>query len=294
VSTQSNREPKRNMLRKHPLASFFVLSYLFFLIALLIIGAIVSLTSVSDIFMGLLIAVGSWTPNLAAVIVTGATGGKTEIKKLFAGWLKWRVNPWWYLLGLAPILIALVSAGLYSAFGSTAVPRASAGLTASAFVMMLFFHTIQGATGEELGWRGFALPSLQKRFSPLASAIILGLVVSGWHGLLHLVSPIGVPEWQFWLLLISYSVIAAWSYNGTRGSVLIATLFHFAFNFSFELVSTRLGLVPLESLFAIETALYTALAVILVLITGKNLSKEAPEIRIDSNTESEIQKAGSR
>jgi len=294
VSTQSNREPKRNILSKHPLASFFVLSYLFFLIALLLIGAVVSLTAVSDIFMGLLIAVASWTPNLAAVVVTGVTGGKMETKKLFAGWLKWRVNPWWYLFGLAPILIALVSAGLYSAFGSTAVPRASAGPTASAFVMMLFFNTIQGATGEELGWRGFALPSLQKRFSPLASAIILGLVVSGWHGLLHLVSPIGVPEWQFWLLLISYSVIVAWSYNGTRGSVLIATLFHFAFNFSIELVSTRLGLVPLESLFAMRTATYIALAVILVLITGKSLSREAPEIRIDSSTKSDVQKVGSR
>jgi len=139
---------------------------------------------------------------------------------------------------------------------------------------MIFFHTIQGATGEELGWRGFALPGLQKRFNPLASAIILGLVVSGWHGLLHLVSPTGIPEWQFWLLMVSYSIIVTWAYNKSRGSVLIATLFHFAFNFSLELVSTGLGLVPLESLFAIRTATYTALAVILIIITGKSLSKE--------------------
>ena len=224
--------------------------------------------------MGLLIAFASWTPNLAAVVLTGVTGGKTEVKSLFAGWLKWRVHPRWYLFGLAPILIALISAGLYSFFGGAALPKAANELTTSAFVLMLFFHTIQGATGEELGWRGFALPGLQKRFNPLTSAIILGLVVSGWHGVLHLVSPTGIPEWQFWLLMISYSIIVTWAYNKSRGSVLIATLFHFAFNFSLELVSTGLGLVPLESLFAIRTGIYTVLAVILILITGKNLSKE--------------------
>jgi hypothetical protein len=100
------------------------------------------------------------------------------------------------------------------------------------------------------------------------------LVVSGWHGLLHLVSPTGIPEWQFWLLMISYSILVTWAYNKSQGSVLIAIIFHFAFNFSLELVSTGLGLVPLESLFAVRTIIYTALAVILVLITGVNLSKE--------------------
>jgi len=273
MTNESSLGPKRNILIKYPLASFFVLSYLFFLIAILIIGAIVSLTPVSDIFMGFLIAFAAWTPNLASVVITGVTGGKTEVKCLFAGWRQWRLNPWWYAFGLAPILIAFISAGLYAAFGGAA-PEVTAELTTSAFVLMIFFHTIQGATGEELGWRGYALPGLQKRFNPLASAIILGLVVSGWHGLLHLVSPTGIPEWQFWLLLVSYSIIVTWAYNKSRGSVLIATLFHFAFNFSLELVSTGLGFVPLESLFTIRTATYTALAVILIIVTGKSLSKE--------------------
>ena len=53
----------------------------------------------------------------------------------------------------------------------------------------------------------------------------------------------------------------------------LATLFHFAFNFSLELVSTGLGWVPLEDLFAIRTAIYTAVALILILINGKRLSK---------------------
>ena len=273
MTTETNLEPKENLLSRYPLGSFFVLSYLFFLIAIMIIGATVSLTTISDLVMGLLIAFAAWTPNLAAVVVTGFTEGKTGIKSLFAGWMKWRVNPWWYAFALAPILIAFVSAGLYATLGSAA-PNNTAEFTTSGLVLMIFFHIIQGATGEELGWRGFALPNLQKRFNPLSSAIILGLIVSGWHGLLHLVSPTGIPEWQFWLLIVCYSVIVTWVYNKSQGSVLIATLFHFAFNFSLELLSTGLGLVPLENLFAIRTTIYSALAVILILFNGVNLSKE--------------------
>jgi membrane protease YdiL (CAAX protease family) len=270
MTTESNLEPKSNLLRRFPLVSFFVLSYLFFLIAILIIGAVVSLTSVSVIFMGLLIAFASWTPNLAAVVVTAVTKGKTEAKRLFTGWLKRPVNHWWYLFGFTPILIAFVSVGLFAILGDVSVPEVTTELNTSTFALMIFFHIIQGATGEELGWRGFALPGLQKRFSPLVSAIILGLIVSGWHGLLHLVSPTGIPEWQFWLLMISYSVIVTWAYNKSKGSVLIAILFHFAFNFSLELVSTRLGLVPLESLFAIRTCIYSILAGILILTSEMN------------------------
>ena len=189
-------------------------------------------------------------------------------------WLKKPVNMWWYLFGFSPLLIAFISAGLFSLFSDVPILGVTQEQTISTFVLMFFLHVIQGATGEELGWRGFALPNLQKRFSSLVSAIILGIVISGWHGVLHLASPTGIPEWQFCLFLVSYSIIITWGYNKSKAGVLIATIFHFAINFSLGLVSTTLGLIPLENLFAIQTGIFTALAIILILITGKNLSKE--------------------
>ena len=75
------------------------------------------------------------------------------------------------------------------------------------------------------------------------------------------------------MLLVSYTIIVTWAYNKSRGSVLVATILHFAFNFGLELVSTGLGLVPLENLCAIQTAIYSVLAVVLILMTGKNLAK---------------------
>lgn len=142
------------------------------------------------------------------------------------------------------------------------------GLTGVTLLSMLFFNSIQGATGEELGWRGYALPNLQKRYSPLVASIILGLAISGWHSILHLISPIGVPEWQFWVIMISFCILVTWAYNHSGGSLLIVSLFHFAFNFSAELVVGRLGLISLETLFVIYLWVY-GLGALGVSVLGK-------------------------
>jgi membrane protease YdiL (CAAX protease family) len=205
----------------------------------------------------------------------GINQGSEGVRNLFAGWLKWRVNAGWYLFGLAPLAIALAVAGLY-AFRTGTAPGIGTGIAGSTLLSMLVFHSIQGATGEELGWRGLALPGLQKRYSALLSAVILGLVISGWHSILHLVSPVGVPEWQFWLIMVCYSVLVTWAYNNTGGSLLIVSLFHFAFNFSLELVTTQLGLIPLRALFWIYCGVYLLLAVGVVALAGpRRLSRRS-------------------
>ena len=159
MTADSNLEPKRNLLKRYPLISFFVLSYLFFMITIMIIGAVVTLTSVSDIIMGLLIAIASWTPNLAAVVITGVTGSKTEIRNLFASWWKWQVNPGWYLFGFAPILLAFVSAWAYSAFGGADLPRITNELTTSAFVLMAFSTPFKELLEKKLAGGGLHCPA---------------------------------------------------------------------------------------------------------------------------------------
>ena len=255
---------RQSFLRRYPEVPFVILAYvLAFLVMLLVF--------VDAPFEPLLI-LGSWTPNIAAFLVLRfVLREEGEVRQLVAGWGKWRVGVRWYLMALSPLFIALLAAAVFVALGGTPTePEQPIGLP---LLMSFLLSAVTGATGEELGWRGFALPRLQERFSSLVSAVILGLVVSGWHGLLHLASPTGLPEWQFWIALVSYSVIVTWAYNRSTGSILIATIFHFSFNFSLELVSTGLALVPLEILFGIETAIYAGIAAILIATTGKNLSK---------------------
>ena len=85
--------------------------------------------------------------------------------------------------------------------------------------------------GEEVGWRGFALPRLQTGRSALFSALILSLFWAGWHIPLFSLAMglkgmglVGVPGWFFFI--VTGSVLLAWIYNSTGGSILIVSVFH--------------------------------------------------------------------
>ena len=275
MDTNATSRAEKNLVKKYPLLGFFILAYFFFFLALLIIGGITRVVSISPTFLNTLVVFAAWTPNLAALFVTGANSGKEGIKNLIAGWSKWRVNAGWYLFGLAPIVIAFASARPYVLYGGPAFGRGT-GITGATLLSMAIFHILQGATGEELGWRGYALPRLQRRYSTLTSALMLGLGVAGWHSILHLVSPIGVPEWQFWLIMVCYSVLVTWAYNNSGDSLLIATLFHFAFNFGLELVTSRLGWLPLKALFGIYVWVYLILAISVILLTRHQKITQSP------------------
>jgi membrane protease YdiL (CAAX protease family) len=84
---------------------------------------------------------------------------------------------------------------------------------------------------EEVGWRGFALPRLRRTYGALSSALVIGAVWAAWH-LPELVSePAGqLPALPFLLVVLSQSVILAWLYHSTRGSLPIVIIFHAAFN----------------------------------------------------------------
>ena len=83
---------------------------------------------------------------------------------------------------------------------------------------------------EELGWRGFALPMLQRRFAPVWSSLILGLVWGFWHLPAFLLSGTQQSAWSFTPFLagtVAISVIATALFNASRGSILLAAVLHF-------------------------------------------------------------------
>ncbi len=88
-----------------------------------------------------------------------------------------------------------------------------------------------GALGEEPGWRGFALPGLQTTLSPLASTLILGVLVAGWHAPILFLEEGGLrPSIVVGFLLGSFAVTFwySWLFNRTGGSVLITLISHAA------------------------------------------------------------------
>ena len=130
----------------------------------------------------------------------------------------------------------------------------------------LFFN----ATGEEVGWRGFALPRLQARTSPLNASLILAFFWVPWHFFLWRAQGQAVTTWSFWInngsLIILSSIITAWFYNHSKGSILVAGTIHAAEN-----TTARLFLIQ-------DWTMYLALklAVALVIILADRMWKKLP------------------
>jgi membrane protease YdiL (CAAX protease family) len=111
------------------------------------------------------------------------------------------------------------------------------GLIVIRFLYQLFFFN---ATGEEVGWRGFALPRLQAQASPLVAAVVIGLFWAPWHFFLWQAEGRMVLTLSFWSTYlvghILFSILLAWLYNRSRGSILVVGIAHAAANTTFAFI----------------------------------------------------------
>lgn len=218
-------------IRRHPLITLFALVYVFEWI-ILVPQALASRGLFPQIPAILGIVVG-WGPALAAVIVTGFTGGRKDVRALFARFLIWRVGLWWYLIALFGLAAAtLAGIGLSVLFGGVipVIPTMGFPLptVALAFVVTMLFGALINT--EEIAWRGVALPHLQATHSALVASLILAVP----EGLSHLpyffnssitfYQTVGIIA--FMLFSFALTVIYTWVFNNTRGSLLILTLLH--------------------------------------------------------------------
>jgi len=148
---------------------------------------------------------------------------------------RWRVDGRWWILAVvgAPVL-SLIGYGIFIA-ASGASLGLSGGPSAAAVTYLILFAYIfllRGGIGEEMGWRGYALPELQKTHTTLVAALIVGVAWAGWHLPLFVVQ--GTRQSGSFALylasVIGLSVVLAWLYTNTRGSVLLAVVFHAQWN----------------------------------------------------------------
>jgi membrane protease YdiL (CAAX protease family) len=89
--------------------------------------------------------------------------------------------------------------------------------------------TRSGGISEEFGWRGYALPRLQARWSALVSTIVLGVIWTVWHLPLWFLAGSSQQGSSFWLFLanlILTSILYTWLFNNAKGSILVAVVFH--------------------------------------------------------------------
>jgi membrane protease YdiL (CAAX protease family) len=231
-----------SLVRRHPVITYFVLA--FGLTWLVWVPRAAST-------QGLLaadwaVALGqAWTyaPALAAILAAGLTGGRPALRDLGARLLRWRVGWWWYVVVLAgPPAVSLAVAGLWLGLGGSWGAAAPAALTGGptggpvslpVLALWLVLLALTDGLGEEPGWRGFALPRLIAGHGALAASLGLGVVWACWHLPLFWTVGSSLEGRPFLLALVALpalSVLYTWVFQHTRGSLLLAVLFHAAAN----------------------------------------------------------------
>jgi membrane protease YdiL (CAAX protease family) len=226
-------------------------------------------------FMPLLI-IGSWSPNIAAFIVIGIVlREKGGIRELFMGWVRWRFPTAWYLVALSAPALAALALPVLALFGEQSGPHSP--VTPGGVLTIVAIEIVTGAAGEELGWRGFLQVRLQRKFSPLVSALIVGVAWAGFHAPLWLAPGqawASLPFGYFALVCVSSSVVMSWLVNGTGGSTAVASLYHFLMNAGLNVV--LLFGVPAPKLYAAYAALLTLFATVPVLFMAMRGREGAP------------------
>jgi membrane protease YdiL (CAAX protease family) len=121
-------------------------------------------------------------------------------------------------------------------------------------ILFFLYNFIYGGLSEEPGWRGFALPRLQVKFSPLVSALILGVLWAVWHAPARFggIEAKSVSDTIVeWVLIVLVSVIFTWLFNRTKGSILVTALVHPAMNTTGNFLTGSLGAILLLFVFMI-------------------------------------------
>ena len=203
-------------VRRHPIVTFFVLSYA-------ISWGALPFESVRFLPSG---------PLFAALIVIPITQGWSGLRELGSRVIRWRVRWYWYVAALGlPLAVHLAYVGINVA-GGVGVP--SLTFTSLSTFLMVFavrmVNPADGPWGEHPGWNGVALPGLQGLgYSPLLATAILAPLVAGWHLPTFFLEEGGLQPSVLVAGLVTTMAVTfwyAWLFNHTGGSILLLVIAH--------------------------------------------------------------------
>ncbi len=247
------------LVKRHPLFTFFFLAYA-------ITWVLVPLVSISLAFPVL----GLFGPALAAIAVTATVEGTPGVKALLGRVIQWRVGWLWYVIAIGlPVVLGLAVLGLHRLMGGSANAGPNDPIALIAVLALL-------VVGEELGWRGFALPRLQARFGALGASLILGVLWAAWH-LANTAIP-GLERYgyafpAFALFVVAQTVLFTWIANHTAGSTLPAWLFHAAIN----VAGSQFAIGDPVRQWWLSGAVFGVVALVVLVFQGANLGSRVEQ-----------------
>jgi membrane protease YdiL (CAAX protease family) len=279
----SKGEHLMSLVSRYPLIAFFVLAYV---LAWSLERPLVFLRDrVTDTQGFVLVLLASNVPSVVAISLTALVWGRGAPRKFLDRLLIWRVNPLWYLVVvLGPVALAGTVVGLNALLGGSALSLGMPLLGVAFFLAFSIFPS--SALGEEIGWRGYALPHMQSGRSALSASLVIGVIWALWHLPLWLTGePARTPPLYAALVVstVALSVILTWVYNGTGGSLLMVVVLHGTYNLLITLSIDELGrraTVPVLLYFGLVVA--AAIVVVMVAerkhLCRKHRKQEEPAV----------------
>ena len=225
-------------------------------------------------------------PSFAAIILVIKFDGRVGLNELFQRVLNIKLGYWYFPVFLM-LPITLIAAHLINIFFfNTSFPKTSL-LKEPWLIPVLFIIFFILQFSEELGWRGYALDRLQKKWNALFSSILLGSIWAIWHIPMFLINGFGqhdnhLPFGQFFLTIVLVSVLITWFQNNTKGSLIPAFIVHALISLSGEvlpLIQKNNEIQDDFTVWIITNILLFLSVIIVVLFWGyKNLARQKSAI----------------
>ncbi|WP_035984323.1 type II CAAX endopeptidase family protein [Leptolyngbya sp. KIOST-1] len=215
-------------MRKYPVTWFYVLAFGISWIGM--VSVVLASRDIAPLYrtyflvLSIFYAIG---PALAAVIVAQVAYGWAGVGDLLKGLIRWRVAPVWYVVAVLGPAVLLITAQVITRLLGLSVTITMPPAVLSPYVIFSFTVNFLANTCEEIGWRGFALPRLQKRHNALVSTLIVGTLWGLWHLPLFFLSG-AMSEYPFlWFIsIVADAFVYTWIYNSTKGNILLVALLH--------------------------------------------------------------------
>lgn len=219
------------------LVLFFGLTYAVTWAAFAGAGAIAPASPGWGWLRGPLLLLGTFAPGIVAIGLTGVLEGRPGLAALLRRLVAFEAKARWYLFAVGYLAAIKLAVAVLHRVAVGAWPRF--GPDAWYLIAIATVASTPGQAGEEVGWRGFALPRLAERLGLARASVVLGVLWAAWHLPLFFLPGVDKYGQSFPLFLLevtALSVAIAWLYAHTGGSLLLTMLMHSAVNQSVGIV----------------------------------------------------------
>ncbi len=220
-------------MKKHPLIWFYVLAFVLSWMGWApMVAASQGVSFFQHPAFHFLLILPAVGPALAAFLVQRNALGHARASAWFRSLWRWRANGLWLFVAMIlPALLLLADDGIARALGWSA--SAPMGQTTPAVALSALVVALLSNPWEEVGWRGFALPRLQSRYTAFTATLIVGTLWALWHVPLFFWADNPMSHYPFGVWFVSTvanAFVYTWLFNSTGGSVTAVAVYHVANN----------------------------------------------------------------